>query len=275
MWVDYWDLGRRLNEAQQAEVEAFYERWSGSYVEDRLRNDWLLELGKRRDWPNFTRDPALPHERRPRGHLLCAAHAPPGRARTCAPRRGRVVRAARPGRRLPPAGHQRSTRRARSSADDLAGGPPVGRATARVPRAPRHAAAPGGVQGRSARCSTTRRAFLAPRARAAASARLALLALMRLAASDADEAAAQLERRLGAPPGRRTGGAGLGQPSASRRALSQRAHDHYLLAWRGSAGRPPAGWSDDTLAWGVRGALRGNPAGTRALGRGGAARSTP
>ena len=31
-------------------------RWSGSYVEDRLRNDWLLELGKRRDWANFTRE---------------------------------------------------------------------------------------------------------------------------------------------------------------------------------------------------------------------------
>lgn len=53
MWVDYWELGNRLSEAQQTELDAFYARWSGTYVEDRLRNDWLLELGQRRDWANF------------------------------------------------------------------------------------------------------------------------------------------------------------------------------------------------------------------------------
>jgi soluble lytic murein transglycosylase len=55
-WVDYWELGNRLAEAQQPELDAFYERWSGTYVEDRLRNDWLLELGKRGDWVNFARE---------------------------------------------------------------------------------------------------------------------------------------------------------------------------------------------------------------------------
>jgi soluble lytic murein transglycosylase len=53
MWVDYWELNNRLNEAQQDELNAFAARWSGNYVEDRLRNDWLLELGRRRDWANF------------------------------------------------------------------------------------------------------------------------------------------------------------------------------------------------------------------------------
>ena len=53
MWPDYWELTNRLGEAQQPEIAAFSARWSGSYVEDRLRNDWLLELGKRRDWANF------------------------------------------------------------------------------------------------------------------------------------------------------------------------------------------------------------------------------
>ena len=53
MWVDYWALSTRLDEAQQPELEAFYQRWPGSYVEDRLRNDWLLVLGRRRDWANF------------------------------------------------------------------------------------------------------------------------------------------------------------------------------------------------------------------------------
>ena len=56
MWVDYWDLGSRLPDAQQTELDAFYARWPGTYVEDRLRNDWLLELGRRRDWANFVRE---------------------------------------------------------------------------------------------------------------------------------------------------------------------------------------------------------------------------
>ena len=55
-WVDYWELGNRISEASTEEVEAFYQRWSGSYVEDRMRNDWLLELGRRRDWVAFVRD---------------------------------------------------------------------------------------------------------------------------------------------------------------------------------------------------------------------------
>ncbi|MGA0610474.1 transglycosylase SLT domain-containing protein [Caldimonas sp. KR1-144] len=52
-WVDYWELGNRLSEASQSDLDAFYARWPASYVEDRLRNDWLLELGKRRDWANL------------------------------------------------------------------------------------------------------------------------------------------------------------------------------------------------------------------------------
>ncbi|MEO7338422.1 MAG: transglycosylase SLT domain-containing protein [Caldimonas sp.] len=53
MWVDYWELTNRLADAQQDELDAFAARWNGTYVEDRLRNDWLLELGRRRDWRNF------------------------------------------------------------------------------------------------------------------------------------------------------------------------------------------------------------------------------
>ena len=53
MWADYWDLTNRLADVQQDDLDAFYARWAGTYVEDRLRNDWLLELGKRRDWRNF------------------------------------------------------------------------------------------------------------------------------------------------------------------------------------------------------------------------------
>jgi soluble lytic murein transglycosylase len=55
-WVDYWDLTARLMEVSSPEVEAFYARWPGSYQEDRLRNDWLLELGHRRDWSTLARE---------------------------------------------------------------------------------------------------------------------------------------------------------------------------------------------------------------------------
>ena len=56
MWADYFELTNRLASAQQDELDAFYARWPGSYVEDRLRNDWLLELGRRRDWQHFAID---------------------------------------------------------------------------------------------------------------------------------------------------------------------------------------------------------------------------
>ena len=52
-WTAYWELTHRLATAQQPELDAFYARWPGTYVEDRLRNDWLLELGSRRDWVNL------------------------------------------------------------------------------------------------------------------------------------------------------------------------------------------------------------------------------
>ncbi len=52
-WVDYWALSNRLSSATTVEVQDFFVRWHGRYVEDRLRNDWLLELGRRRDWPAF------------------------------------------------------------------------------------------------------------------------------------------------------------------------------------------------------------------------------
>ena len=52
-WIEYWELANRLGEAEQGEFDAFAERWRGTYVEDRLRNDWLLELGRRRDWANL------------------------------------------------------------------------------------------------------------------------------------------------------------------------------------------------------------------------------
>jgi len=55
-WVEYWDMNLRIPELTPSEVESFYTRWKNTYVEDRFRNDWLLELGRRRDWPAFAAD---------------------------------------------------------------------------------------------------------------------------------------------------------------------------------------------------------------------------
>ena len=52
-WAAYWELRARLDAATPAEVQAFFERWPGTYQEDRLRNDWLLQAGRRRDWATF------------------------------------------------------------------------------------------------------------------------------------------------------------------------------------------------------------------------------
>ena len=52
-WGAYWELRSRLETATAPEVKDFLTRYAGTYQEDRLRNDWLLLLGQRRDWPSF------------------------------------------------------------------------------------------------------------------------------------------------------------------------------------------------------------------------------
>ena len=52
-WAAYWELKARLSEASAQEVQDFFARYPDTYQEDRLRNDWLLLLGQRRDWASF------------------------------------------------------------------------------------------------------------------------------------------------------------------------------------------------------------------------------
>ena len=52
-WAAYWALRARLDEASAQEVQDFLQRYAGTYQEDRLRNDWLLLLGQRREWAQF------------------------------------------------------------------------------------------------------------------------------------------------------------------------------------------------------------------------------
>ncbi|WP_426207629.1 transglycosylase SLT domain-containing protein [Massilia sp. TWP1-3-3] len=53
-YVEYYRLKPRLATASPDELRAFLARYQGTAVADRLRNDWLLELGRARDWANFS-----------------------------------------------------------------------------------------------------------------------------------------------------------------------------------------------------------------------------
>jgi len=55
-WAAYWELRARLDQASTAEIQEFLTQYAGTYVEDRLRNDWLLQLGRQRDWTAVTQE---------------------------------------------------------------------------------------------------------------------------------------------------------------------------------------------------------------------------
>ena len=54
-YVDYYRLKPRIRDfsATEPEIRDFLTRYDGSAIADRLRNDWLLALGKRGDWTVF------------------------------------------------------------------------------------------------------------------------------------------------------------------------------------------------------------------------------
>jgi soluble lytic murein transglycosylase len=55
-WAAYWELRVRLDQASSAEIQEFLKLYAGTYVEDRLRNDWLLQLGRQRDWATVAQE---------------------------------------------------------------------------------------------------------------------------------------------------------------------------------------------------------------------------
>ncbi|MCC6070743.1 transglycosylase SLT domain-containing protein [Massilia sp. GCM10020059] len=57
-YVEYYRLKPQLRTASPAEVLGFLTRHNGSAIAERMRIDWLLELGRARDWNNF--DQQLP-----------------------------------------------------------------------------------------------------------------------------------------------------------------------------------------------------------------------
>jgi soluble lytic murein transglycosylase len=53
-WAAYWDTARAPGPGvRAAKSRLSLQRYAGTYQEDRLRNDWLLLLGQRRDWDRF------------------------------------------------------------------------------------------------------------------------------------------------------------------------------------------------------------------------------
>ncbi len=263
-WVEYWELGNRLAEAQQSELDAFYARWPGSYVEDRLRNDWLLELGRRRDWANLrTEYPRfrMNDDREVSCYALLAQHLNGQDVKAAA----RAAWAAQKelddgcallGRTLVEArvlNHDDAWHVARLAVE--ANRPRTARAAVLLVL-PKHGQAIADALDSPARFLVRKSPLVAP-----AASELTLLALMRLAAADPEAAAALLD---GNPV--QTLPLSMSATAwafvARNAAMKQQplAADHARRAWQQweAANKPgmPVPWSDDLLAWQVRAALR-------------------
>jgi soluble lytic murein transglycosylase len=55
-WAAYWEMRVRLDQASTTEIQDFLNTYAGTYAEDRLRNDWLLQLGRQREWPTLAQE---------------------------------------------------------------------------------------------------------------------------------------------------------------------------------------------------------------------------
>jgi soluble lytic murein transglycosylase len=263
-WVEYWQVTNRIVEMRQEDLDNFYARWPATYVEDRLRNDWLLELGKRRDWANFRVEfPRfrMNDDREVTCYALLTQHLD-----------GKDVRAAARAawyaqRDLDDGCHLLATtlREARQLSDgDVwqearlsveANRPRAARAAAALIN-PAHEKAVAELWEQPARYLKTR-----PPVNTVAGHELDLLALMRLASQDAEQAAQQLEATFGARlplPLAATAWAQVARQSAMKQLPeSARQADRAWALWAKAAPpgtQPP--WSDEVLAWHVRAALR-------------------
>jgi soluble lytic murein transglycosylase len=270
MWVDYWELGNRIGEVRTDEVESFYARWPGTYVEDRLRNDWLLELGKRKDWPAFAHDYPrfrMNDDREVSCYWQLTEHLA-----------GRPVRDA-----------ARALWLAQRDSDDGCASMAAALVDAKVFKTEDvWAKLRSSIEFGRTRVARTAAALLDRQAAADvaelldnpvrylrrqgtaaapghAQAELALLAIARTASNDPDAAAGLLEERWQAalgPDRSAWAWAIVGKQAALR--LSADAPRHYRRAWAGLRGTPrAAGWSDETLAWSARSALRAGGNGER------------
>ncbi|MDO9316006.1 MAG: transglycosylase SLT domain-containing protein [Burkholderiaceae bacterium] len=268
MWVAYWDANVRLSTLQQSDLDAFYSRWSGTYVEDRLRNDWLLELGRRRDWANFSVDfPRfrMNDDREVTCYQLLTEHQSGHDVRDAARNAWFAQRDADDGCALlastlltakvfKPADAWRKARLAM----DLNRPRAVAQAVTLVQ--PQADSAVQALIEAPARYLTQK-----TQASGRSNAELAALALIKLAASDPDAAAAALrERWERVLPDDLAAWAWAATAKQSAMRLSSDAPEQFQRADRiattAAKGAEPVEneWPDDTLAWKVRAALRAN-----------------
>jgi soluble lytic murein transglycosylase len=254
-WVEYWELGNRLAEAQVPEVEAFYTRWKDTYVEDRLRNDWLLELGKRRDWAAFARDfPRfrMNDDREVTCYSLLTRHLAGEDVKVAARSAWLAQKDNDDGCQLLAttlydAKHLTADDAWQAARLALENNRPRVARFAVALVAPEYARQADALLDNPARYLTGK----------PANTELALLALMRMASNDADAAAGQLEgawgRRLSASQ------LALAWAYAGRQAAFKQqpqAFEHYRQAWKAQRKTGDLPWTDETLAWAVRAALR-------------------
>ncbi len=257
-WAAYWELKARLNEATAQEVQDFLARYAGSYQEDRLRNDWLLLLGQRRDWEGFgAMHPAfrMGDDAQVRCYAILvdmlrtgnatAAHADEVRRNWfaqrdnddgCATAADRLVSA----RMLSPNDVWKKARLA------IEANRPQAARTAVTMAAPDAVALFDELNGSAAK-------FLGGRAFVAAKSRkeLVVLALIRIAVADPEQAASQLDSKWGpmlSPEERNWVWGTIGRQAAGK--LSPQAPGYFANVTKNSD------LSDDMLGWKVRAALR-------------------
>jgi soluble lytic murein transglycosylase len=259
-WVDYWELNNRLAEAQQDDLDAFYARWRDTYVEDRLRNDWLLELGRRRNWTNFARDHAayrMRDDREVACYALLTEHLAGKPVRDTARAAWYAQRDSDDGcsflaQTLVETGQLGNDDVWRKLRLSIEFSRPRAARQAAALLGPATAATVGEIVDQPARFLTNR---TLPEGRAGAE--LAALAIARMASSDAEAAAGQLERRQRRLPADLAGWAWAMTAKQSALKLLPEAHAQFQRAAGFARKRGPEfDWTDDTQAWRARAALR-------------------
>jgi len=263
-WVDYWEISARLNTASVAEVDGFFIRWSGTYVEDRLRNDWLLELGRRRDWATFAREfPRfrMNDDREVTCYALLTQHQAGADVRRPAREAWYAQRDADEGCQL----------LARTLFDDkqltaaevwqevrlsAENNRPRAARTAAALLGDEPAKAVGQIFDNPARWLAQRKPSAQPEDR-----QLRTVAVIRLAASDPEAAAGQLAQPWASalPAPLKAAAWGVVAKQAALKLQAEAAGWYRRAFDQQRASQEPAPWSDDTLAWGVRAALRSAP----------------
>ncbi len=262
-WAAYWELRARLDTAQPQELQDFFARYAGSYQEDRLRNDWLLLLGQRRDWTTFAAEYPkyrMNDDREVRCYALLTSflregpNAPPGLADEvrrnwfaqrdsddgCTFAASRLIAQGGGAKRMTENDAWRKARLALENNRVKAAATAV------------EIAAPDAV-AQFNELNTSPSRFLTSRVTVASKMRkeLIALALVKLAATDADSAASQLESKWGpqlSPEERNWVWGVIGKQAAQR--LGSDALDHFAKVSKDSD------LTDEMLQWKVRAALR-------------------